>query len=146
MSRILGLARELALANVLGAGMVMDAFVMAFTFPGMLRRFVADEGLTGALVPAIARAEAEADREESRALAGRVLAALILAGTLISVVGILTAPWLVDLVADGFTGEKYTLTVQLRVSCSSWPSSPWWWAEGLLNTAVASLFPRSPRA
>ena len=74
LSRILGLARELALANVLGAGMVMDAFVMAFTFPGMLRRFVADEGLTGALVPAIARAEAEADREESRALAGRVLA------------------------------------------------------------------------
>ena len=56
LSRVLGLARELALANVLGAGMVMDAFVMAFTFPGMLRRFVADEGLTGALVPAIALA------------------------------------------------------------------------------------------
>ena len=135
LSRILGLARELALANVLGAGMVMDAFVMAFTFPGMLRRFVADEGLTGALVPAIARAEAEADREESRALAGRVLAALILAGTLISVVGILTAPWLVDLVADGFTGEKYTLTVQLTrvlfpfVAFVALVS----WAEGLLN-------------
>jgi len=135
LSRVLGLARELALANVLGAGMVMDAFVMAFTFPGMLRRFVADEGLTGALVPAIARAEAEADKEESLALAGRVLAALILAGVVISIGGILAAPWLVDLVADGFTGEKYTLTVRLTrvlfpfVAFVALVS----WAEGLLN-------------
>ena len=66
LSRVLGLARELALANVLGAGMVMDAFVMAFTFPGMLRRFVADEGLTGDLVPAIARAEAEEGEDQHR--------------------------------------------------------------------------------
>ena len=65
LSRVLGLARELALANVLGAGFVMDAFVMAFTFPGMLRRFVADEGLTGALVPAIARAQTEGGDDES---------------------------------------------------------------------------------
>jgi len=135
LSRVLGLARELALANVLGAGMVMDAFVMAFTFPGMLRRFVADEGLTGALVPAVARAEAEAGPSESSALAGRVLAALILAGIVLSVGGILAAPWLVDLVADGFTGEKYTLTVQLTrvlfpfVAFVALVS----WAEGLLN-------------
>ena len=135
LSRILGLARELALANVLGAGMVMDAFVMAFTFPGMLRRFVADEGLTGALVPAIARAETEADADESLALAGRVLAALIAAGLVISLGGILLAPWLVDLVADCVTGEKYTLTVQLTrflfpfVTFVALVS----WAEGLLN-------------
>ncbi len=135
LSRVLGLARELALANVLGAGFVMDAFVMAFTFPGMLRRFVADEGLTGALVPAIARAETEVGEEESKALAGRVLWALILAGLFLSVLGIAAAPWLVDWVADGFTGEKYALTVQLTrvlfpfVAFVSLVS----WAEGLLN-------------
>ncbi|MAY82271.1 MAG: murein biosynthesis integral membrane protein MurJ [Deltaproteobacteria bacterium] len=135
LSRILGLARELALANVLGAGMVMDAFVMAFTFPGMLRRFVADEGLTGALVPAISKAETEDGTEAARQLAGRVLMALIAVGVLLSTAGILAAPWIVDWVADGFKGEKYTLTVQLTqvlfpfvifVSLVSW-------AEGLLN-------------
>lgn len=135
LSRVLGLARELALANVLGAGMVMDAFVMAFTFPGMLRRFVADEGLTGALVPAIARAEAEEGEEEAKALAGRVLMALIVGGVVLSVAGIFAAPWLVDWVADGFKGEKYTLTVGLTrllfpfVAFVSLVS----WAEGLLN-------------
>jgi putative peptidoglycan lipid II flippase len=135
LSRVLGLARELALANVLGAGMVMDAFVMAFTFPGMLRRFVADEGLTGALVPAVARAEAEAGEAEAKALAGRVLTALLVAGTVLSVAGIFAAPWLVDWVADGFKGEKYALTVSLTrvlfpfVAFVSLVS----WAEGLLN-------------
>ncbi len=135
LSRVLGLARELALANVLGAGMVMDAFVMAFTFPGMLRRFVADEGLTGALVPAVARAELEVGEEEARRLSGRVLTALVLAGVLLSAAGMLAAPWLVDLVADGFEGEKRDLTIQLTrvlfpfvlfVSLVSW-------CEGLLN-------------
>lgn len=135
LSRVLGLTRELALANVLGAGMVMDAFVMAFTFPGMLRRFIADEGLTGALVPAVARAEAEGGPEEGRALAGRVLAALILTGVFLSLLGVIAAPWLVDLVADGFVGDKYDLTVTLTrvlfpfvgfVALVSW-------AEGLLN-------------
>ena len=135
LSRVLGLFRELALANVLGAGMAMDAFVMAFTFPGMLRRFVADEGLTGALIPAVSRAETEAGEAEARALSGRVLMALIVAGIVLSAAGIVCAPWLVDWVADGFTGEKYTLTVQLTrvlfpfiafVSLVSW-------AEGMLN-------------
>ena len=135
LSRVLGLFRELALANVLGASMAMDAFVMAFTFPGMLRRFVADEGLTGALIPAVSRAEAEAGEAEARALSGRVLTALIVAGIALSTAGIFSAEWLVDWVADGFTGEKYTLTVQLTrvlfpfiafVSLVSW-------AEGLLN-------------
>ncbi len=135
LSRVLGLARELAMANVLGAGMVMDAFVMAFTFPGMLRRFVADEGLTGALVPAVAKAQAEAGHAEAKALAGRVLTALIIVGLGLSAAGIFAAPWLVDWVADGFKGEKYALTVTLTrvlfpfvffVSLVSW-------AEGLLN-------------
>ena len=55
----------------------MDAFVMAFLL--MLRRFVADEGLTGALIPAIAHAKGRW-RPASRALAGRVLWALAIAG------------------------------------------------------------------
>ncbi len=135
LSRVLGLARELALANVLGAGMVMDAFVMAFTFPGMVRRFVADEGLTGALVPAIARAESEIDTDAARQLAGRVLTALLILCIVLSITGALAAPWLVDWVADGFTGDKRELTIELTrvmfpfvlfVSLVSW-------CEGLLN-------------
>ncbi len=137
LSRVLGLFRELAIARVLGASSASDAFFMAFTIPSMFRRFVADEGLTGALVPGVALAEAEDGTDEARALAGRTLTALIAVCVVISAVAIPAAPWLVDLFAYGFREdpEKYALTVQLTrvmmpfvlfVSLVSW-------AEGLLN-------------
>lgn len=137
LSRVLGLLRDLALASALGAGLHSDAFLTAFRIPGVFRRFVADEGLTGALVPGVARAESEVDAEEARRLAGRVLTALLLLGLVISVAAIAGAPWLVDLFAGGFRSdpEKFALTVELTrimvpfvvtVSLVSW-------AEGLLN-------------
>jgi putative peptidoglycan lipid II flippase len=137
LSRVLGLVRELAIARVLGASAASDAFFMAFTIPSMFRRFVADEGLTGALVPGVAVAEAEDGTEEARRLAGRTLTALVAVCLLISVVAIPAAPWLVDLFASGFRAEpeKFALTVTLTrvmmpfvlfVSVVSW-------AEGLLN-------------
>ncbi len=137
LSRVLGLLRDLALASALGAGLHSDAFLTAFRIPGVFRRFVADEGLTGALVPGVAKAETEVDLEEAKRLAGRVLTGLLGLGVLISVVAIAGAPWLVDLFAAGFRSDpaKFELTVHLTrimvpfviaVSLVSW-------AEGLLN-------------
>jgi putative peptidoglycan lipid II flippase len=51
LSRVTGAMRDIALANAFGAGRVSDAFWLAFTIPGIFRRFLADEGLTGALIP-----------------------------------------------------------------------------------------------
>lgn len=137
LSRFLGLFRELAIARVLGAGTATDAFYMAFTIPSMFRRFVADEGLTGALIPGVAEAEEQEGTEPARRLAGRVLAFLLAVGALVCLLGILGAPWLVDLFASGFRDDprKYALTVSLTrilmpfvvfVSLVSW-------CEGLLN-------------
>ena len=137
LSRVLGLFRELAIARVLGASAASDAFFMAFTIPSMFRRFVADEGLTGALVPMVALAEAEDGTDEASRLAGRTLTALIAVCLVLSAVAIPAAPWLVDLFASGFRAdpEKFALTVQLTrvmmpfvmfVSVVSW-------CEGLLN-------------
>jgi putative peptidoglycan lipid II flippase len=137
LSRVLGLVRELAIARVLGASAASDAFFMAFTIPSMFRRFVADEGLTGAMVPLVARAEAEDGAEAAKALAGRTFTALAGLCALLSLAAIPAAPWLVDLFASGFRAdpEKFALTVQLTrvmmpfvlfVSLVSW-------CEGLLN-------------
>lgn len=135
LSRLLGLGRELVFTHVLGAGMVSDAFVMAWTIPGMLRRFVADEGLTGALLPAVGHAESEDGVEAARVLAGRIMVALIVAGVLLCAVVMVATPWIVDYFATGFTGEKRALTIEMTrillpfvvfVSLVSW-------CEGLLN-------------
>ena len=42
MSRVTGLARDIALSSWFGSGIVMDAFTVAFKIPNLLRRFLAE--------------------------------------------------------------------------------------------------------
>ncbi|HKK86279.1 MAG TPA: lipid II flippase MurJ, partial [Roseovarius sp.] len=50
-SRILGFVRDVLIANFLGPGAVMDAFVAAFRLPNMFRRFFAEGAFNAAFVP-----------------------------------------------------------------------------------------------
>ncbi len=136
-SRVAGATRDIVLARVLGATATSDAFWMAFTIPSVFRRFVADEGLTGVMVPALTDAETRTDRETAQRLAGGLFVALILAGLAIWGAGALGAEWLVWAFASGFEDdpEQFALTVRLTrwmlpfvifVSLVSW-------CEGLLN-------------
>ena len=115
LSRVLGAGRDIVIGHVFGAGRASDAFWMAWTVPSLFRRFVADEGLTGALIPGVARAEKEADTGEARRLASGALLALLIAGAVICVAGMLGAPWLVRLIAPGFAADpgKLELTITL---------------------------------
>ena len=112
LSKGFGLARELVLSGVLGAGMVYDSFIIAWTFPGVVRRFVADEGLTGALMPAVGNAEVESE-QAAKQLASQTLGALLVVCLLLSVGGIVFAPILVHWMAPTFEGEQLALTISL---------------------------------
>lgn len=142
-SKVFGLLRELVLSGVLGAGVVYDSFIVAWTFPGVIRRFVADEGLTGALMPAVQNAESES-LSEAKKLASQALGALIVVCLLLSVGGIFAAPALVHWMAPTFTGEQFDLTVSLSqvlfpfvlfVSILSW-------IETLVNTREHYFWPK----
>ena len=52
LSRVFGLARDIVVAAVFGAGPVADAFFAAFRLPNTLRRFTAEGALTQAFIPA----------------------------------------------------------------------------------------------
>ena len=110
-----GAVRDVVLSHVFGAGRASDAFWLAWTVPSIFRRFVADEGLTGALVPAVGQAEQAEGERGARRLANTALAALLVACAVVCVGGILAAPWLVKAFAWGFTRDpgKFELTVTL---------------------------------
>ena len=55
ISRILGFARDMLLARMLGAGAAADAFQLAFTFPNTIRRLFAEGALSVAIVPMYAK-------------------------------------------------------------------------------------------
>jgi putative peptidoglycan lipid II flippase len=55
LSRGAGFARDLMMANYLGAGPAADAFNVAFSLPNMFRRFFAEGAFNQAFVPIYAK-------------------------------------------------------------------------------------------
>lgn len=51
LSRITGLVREMAIAHFLGAGLVADAFFVAFRFPNLFRSLFAEGAFNSAFIP-----------------------------------------------------------------------------------------------
>ena len=56
ISRVFGFARDMLLARALGAGLVGDAFQLAFTLPNTFRRLFAEGAFSVAFVPMYSRA------------------------------------------------------------------------------------------
>ncbi len=112
-SRLLGLARELLLARLFGAGMAMDAFKVAFRIPNLLRDLFAEGALSTAFVTVFSKKTATGEDASAWALANKVatLAAVVLSAVVLLGIGL--APLLVGQLAGGFAPEKAALTVLL---------------------------------
>ena len=116
VSRVLGLAREIAFARFLGAGVVMDAFIVAFRIPSLFRHFFAEGALTQSFVPVYSERMQTGDKEELRILLGRVVGTVGAVVALVSLAGVLFAPVFVWIFAPGFAlegGEAYELSVTM---------------------------------
>ncbi|MGD0651844.1 MAG: murein biosynthesis integral membrane protein MurJ [Verrucomicrobiia bacterium] len=114
-SRILGLVREQVFASLFGASREFDAFVVAFRIPNLLRDLFAEGALSAAFVTSFTQKLANEGEKSAWRLANLVVNALLVVLGVISLLGILVAPWLVHLIAPGF-GEipgKTELTVHL---------------------------------
>ncbi|MEA3213824.1 MAG: putative peptidoglycan lipid flippase [Chthoniobacter sp.] len=114
-SRVLGLIREQVFAWLFGGGKEMDAFIVAFRTPNLLRDLFAEGALSTAFVTTFTKKIATEGEESAWRLANKVttLTAIFMSGVV--VVGILVAPLLVRFLAPGFTAVpgKAELTVHL---------------------------------
>jgi putative peptidoglycan lipid II flippase len=113
LSRMAGLIRQTMMARYLGAGLAADAFNAAFRIPNMLQNLFGEGVLSASFIPEYAGLLGRGEENEATRLAGAVAAMLALVASIIVLVGALTAPWLVAVIANGFTGEKRELTVRL---------------------------------
>lgn len=112
-SRILGLVREQVLANFFGAGLAMDAFVVAFRIPNLLRDLFAEGALSAAFVAVFTDYDQRLGRTATWRLANNVLVNLTLMVGGIALLGILFSDHLVWLMAPdfGLIPGKIDLTV-----------------------------------
>ncbi len=115
LSRILGLVRDMLIANFFGSGMSADAFFVAFRIPNLLRRLFAEGSLTVSFIPVFTEYLQNKSKQEAFLLARVVLTFLVCIVTAITILGIILSPLIVRIIAPGFGGmsEKYALTVLL---------------------------------
>lgn len=110
ISRFLGLARDVVLANFFGASAGADAFFVAFKIPNFFRRLFAEGAFSQAFIPVLAEYK-EKDANEVRTLLGSVAGVLGLILFVFTLLAVLGAPWVTAMFAPGFLDEpeKYRL-------------------------------------
>jgi len=114
-SRILGFIRDMVLARLFGATAAADAFYVAFRIPSLLRELFAEGSMSAALIPVFTEYHSLKSKREAWELASAVFTTLLTIVTLVTLAGIVAAPWLVQWLAPGFhsSPDKLALTTML---------------------------------
>ncbi|MBK8399910.1 murein biosynthesis integral membrane protein MurJ [Propionivibrio sp.] len=115
LSRILGFVRDFVIARIFGAGMLTDAFFVAFKLPNLLRRLFAEGAFSQAFVPILGEYKNKQGDTEAKRLVDHVATLLILVLFIVTLIGMAAAPLLVYVSAPGFAADatKFALTVEL---------------------------------
>lgn len=103
LSRVLGLAREMAMAALFGNGRVLDAFTVAFAIPNLARSLFGEGALSTAFLPLLVREKERHGQEAANRLATAVFAWVVLGlSAVVAAVEILLAGvlWLLPLSSE----------------------------------------------
>ncbi|HQX55300.1 MAG TPA: murein biosynthesis integral membrane protein MurJ [Pyrinomonadaceae bacterium] len=112
-SRVLGLIREMIFARYFGAGFLMDAYVVAFRIPNVLRDLFAEGALSVAFVKVFTDYQINKSEAEAWRLASIVFNLLAVILSVICIVGVIFSRQFVGLIASGFSPEKAALATTM---------------------------------
>jgi putative peptidoglycan lipid II flippase len=112
-SRVAGLIRDRVFAHYFGNSDAADVFKAAFRIPNFLQNLFGEGVLSASFIPVYARLLAQENKQEARKTAGAVAALLALSTSILVLIGVVAAPWLIEAIAPGFHGQKRELTVLL---------------------------------
>ena len=115
LSRVLGFLRDIALAAVIGTGPVAQAFVVAFRFPNLFRRWFGEGAFNAAFLPLYAKRLEGDGKDAARAFASEAMSGLGFLLLVLSAVAMIAMPWAMYVLAPGFVEapEKFDLTVAM---------------------------------
>ncbi|MFT4937101.1 MAG: putative peptidoglycan lipid II flippase [Paraglaciecola sp.] len=126
MSRVLGLLRDVVIANLMGAGEASDVFLFANKIPNFLRRLFVEGAFAQAFIPVLTQVKNEGDEQHLREFIAKVSGSLGVVVTLVTVLGVIGSPvlaalfgagWFVDYVTDQPDGAKFeTAALMLKIT------------------------------
>jgi len=104
-SRILGFVRDILIARFLGTTGVVESFFVAFRFPNLFRRLVAEGAFTAAFVPMFSKKLEKEGRQAALKFGDEALSLLVTFLLLFTVLCELFMPSIMAVVARGFLVE-----------------------------------------
>lgn len=115
VSRVLGYLRDVIIANLFGAGLSTDAFIVANRIPNYLRRLLGEGTLNASLVPVFTEYLEQKPRPEAWNLANVVISTISGLLTVVVLLGMIFTPGVVRVIAPGFSDNpaQFSLTVLL---------------------------------
>lgn len=119
ISRVFGFIRDMVTGYFFGAAAQFDAFSMAFRIPNFMRRLFAEGSFSQAFVPVLSEYQKQKSAEEMRTFINAMSGTLGIALLLVTIVGVVFAPWIIRLFAPGFetNGQRFDLAVtMLRIN------------------------------
>src|SRR3954467_2727394 len=105
LSPIAALVRVRVFAHYLGNSPAAGAYNAGLKIPNFLQNLFGEGVLSASFIPVYARLIAEDDEETAGRVAGVIFALLALVVGGIVLVCVLVTPWIIDLIAPGFTGD-----------------------------------------
>jgi putative peptidoglycan lipid II flippase len=115
ISRVTGLLRDMVYSRMFGAGVLMDAFLVAFKIPNFMRRLFAEGAFSQAFVPVVSEYKVQRSHDEVRELVDGAAGTMAWFLSVVTIIGVVAAPLLVLLFAPGFREDagKFDLTVEM---------------------------------
>ena len=113
VSRILGYARDLLIARVIGAGLISDAFFVAFKLPNLFRRLFAEGSMNSAFIPIVSGVFTRSGRIKANEFFSKVFSGLLVFLFLLLIVFEIFMPLIINLIAPGFSKnpDKFLMTI-----------------------------------
>ena len=115
-SRILGLVRDQVLAALFGAGNDMDAFIVAFRIPNLMRDLFAEGAMSAAFVPTFTRHLTRQGKADAWRLGNNVVNALLIITGIAVITGVVCAGPIVTAYAGSFAAVPGKLELTIRLT------------------------------
>lgn len=116
-SRVLGYVRDMVMSWAFGTSLAADVFYVAYRIPNLLRELLAEGSMSAAFIPVFTETLTKESKESARRLANAVFARLLVILVVLTVLGIIFAPYVVKVVAWGWAHkaehDKFVLGVTL---------------------------------
>lgn len=121
VSRVTGFLRDMVLANYLGAGLVSDAFFVAFKLPNLFRSLFAEGAFTTAFVPMLSHKLVSEGKPAAIQFAANAISVLTVFLGLFVLLMEFFMPEVVELLAPGFINDPGKIELAATLSRITFP-------------------------